>query len=237
MTVPVYIAEVAPPHLRGRLVTINTLFITGGQFFASVVDGLFSYLAKDGWRYMLGLSAVPAVIQFLGFLFLPESPRWLIQKGQTQRARRILSQMRGNQAIDEEYDSIKNNIEEEEKEVGADKKQGFFLYGNSARLLTIFKNDELVQNLTSFIIFREMRVTAVGHETSIFALEHSSLDLLPAPWGQAVPGGTPLTFVGCDTGAGAVRLHSWESAVCTPACVGFRVFPVKSAGRSIESKD
>lgn len=52
MTVPVYIAEVAPPHLRGRLVTINTLFITGGQFFASVVDGLFSYLAKDGWRFV-----------------------------------------------------------------------------------------------------------------------------------------------------------------------------------------
>ncbi|XP_075783516.1 proton myo-inositol cotransporter isoform X2 [Pelodiscus sinensis] len=119
MTVPVYIAEVAPPHLRGRLVTINTLFITGGQFFASVVDGAFSYLAKDGWRYMLGLSAVPAIIQFFGFLFLPESPRWLIQKGQTQKARRILSQIRGNQTIDEEYDSIKNNIEEEEKEVGA----------------------------------------------------------------------------------------------------------------------
>ncbi|XP_063164049.1 proton myo-inositol cotransporter isoform X2 [Candoia aspera] len=119
MTVPVYIAEVAPPHLRGRLVTINTLFITGGQFFASIIDGAFSYLPKNGWRYMLGLSAVPAVIQFLGFLFLPESPRWLIQKGQTQKARRILSRMRGNQTIDDEYDSIKNNIEEEEKEVGA----------------------------------------------------------------------------------------------------------------------
>uniref|UniRef100_G1KHG4 Proton myo-inositol cotransporter n=1 Tax=Anolis carolinensis TaxID=28377 RepID=G1KHG4_ANOCA len=119
MTVPVYIAEVAPPHLRGRLVTINTLFITGGQFFASVIDGAFSYLPKDGWRYMLGLSAIPAIIQFFGFLFLPESPRWLIQKGQTQKARRILSRMRGNQTIDEEYDSIKNNIEEEEKEVGA----------------------------------------------------------------------------------------------------------------------
>ncbi|XP_057557912.1 proton myo-inositol cotransporter isoform X2 [Hippopotamus amphibius kiboko] len=119
MTVPVYIAEVSPPNLRGRLVTINTLFITGGQFFASVVDGAFSYLQKDGWRYMLGLAAIPAVIQFFGFLFLPESPRWLIQKGQTQKARRILSQMRGNQTIDEEYDSIKNNIEEEEKEVGS----------------------------------------------------------------------------------------------------------------------
>ncbi|XP_068958995.1 proton myo-inositol cotransporter isoform X2 [Petaurus breviceps papuanus] len=119
MTVPVYIAEVSPPNLRGRLVTVNTLFITGGQFFASVVDGGFSYLPKDGWRYMLGLSAIPAIIQFLGFLFLPESPRWLIQKGQTQKARRILSQIRGNQTIDEEYDSIKNNIEEEEKEVGS----------------------------------------------------------------------------------------------------------------------
>nr|DBA31292.1 TPA: hypothetical protein GDO54_007166 [Pyxicephalus adspersus] len=119
MTVPVYIAEAAPPHLRGRLVTINTLFITGGQFFAAVVDGAFSYLARDGWRYMLGLSAVPAVFQFLGFLFLPESPRWLIQKGQTQKARRVLSQIRGNQTIDEEYDSIKNSIDEEEKEVGA----------------------------------------------------------------------------------------------------------------------
>lgn len=67
-------------------------------------------------RYMLGLAAIPAVIQFLGFLFLPESPRWLIQKGQTQKARRILSQMRGNQTIDEEYDSIRNSIEEEEKD-------------------------------------------------------------------------------------------------------------------------
>lgn len=70
-------------------------------------------------RYMLGLAAIPAVLQFFGFLFLPESPRWLIQKGQTQKARRILSQMRGNQTIDEEYDSIRNNIEEEEKEMGS----------------------------------------------------------------------------------------------------------------------
>lgn len=51
MTVPVYIAEVSPPQLRGQLVTINTLFITGGQFIASVVDGAFSYTGHNGWRY------------------------------------------------------------------------------------------------------------------------------------------------------------------------------------------
>ncbi len=52
MTVPVYIAEVSPSQLRGQLVTINTLFITGGQFIASVVDGAFSYLPHDGWRWV-----------------------------------------------------------------------------------------------------------------------------------------------------------------------------------------
>lgn len=67
---------------------------------------------------MLGLSVLPALLQFVGFLFLPESPRWLIQRGLTQKARRVLSQIRGNQNIDEEYDGIKNSIEEEEKDVG-----------------------------------------------------------------------------------------------------------------------
>ncbi len=50
MTVPVYVAEASPPHLRGQLVTVNTLFITGGQFTASLIDGAFSYLQRDGWR-------------------------------------------------------------------------------------------------------------------------------------------------------------------------------------------
>lgn len=52
MTVPVYIAEVSPPHQRGQLVTINSLFITGGQLIASLIDGAFSYLSTDGWRYV-----------------------------------------------------------------------------------------------------------------------------------------------------------------------------------------
>lgn len=51
MTVPVYIAEVSPPHQRGQLVTINSLFITGGQLIASLIDGAFSYLSRNGWRY------------------------------------------------------------------------------------------------------------------------------------------------------------------------------------------
>ncbi|KAM9753297.1 proton myo-inositol cotransporter-like isoform 2-T4 [Menidia menidia] len=118
MTVPVYIAEVSPSHLRGQLVTINSLFITGGQFVASVVDGAFSYLSHDGWRYMLGLSIVPAVLQFFGFIFLPESPRWLLQKGRVQEARQVLSRVRGEEDLDEEFDAIRASIEQEEMEAG-----------------------------------------------------------------------------------------------------------------------
>lgn len=88
MTIPLYIAEVAPPNIRGRLVTINICFITGGQFIAGMVDGLFAQ-TKGGWRYMLGLAALPAVLQLLGFLLssLPESPRWLVKKGRFEEVR------------------------------------------------------------------------------------------------------------------------------------------------------
>ncbi|XP_012721184.2 solute carrier family 2 member 13b isoform X3 [Fundulus heteroclitus] len=119
MTVPVYIAEVSPPHLRGQLVTMNSLFITGGQFVASVVDGAFSYMSHDGWRYMLGLSVLPAALQFFGFICLPESPRWLLQKGRSQEARQVLGRIRGGRDIEEEYDAIRGSIEEEARDGGS----------------------------------------------------------------------------------------------------------------------
>lgn len=67
LTTPVYIAEASPSRIRGKLVTLNTLFITVGQVVAGVVDGLFSD-TDGGWRYMLGLSGVPSVLMTMGFL-------------------------------------------------------------------------------------------------------------------------------------------------------------------------
>jgi SP family myo-inositol transporter-like MFS transporter 13 len=80
MAGPLYIAEACPAALRGRMTVINTAFITGGQFFASIVCGICSY-SDEGWRIMLGISALPAIIQFFGFVAMPESPRYLVQKG------------------------------------------------------------------------------------------------------------------------------------------------------------
>nr|XP_018670589.1 proton myo-inositol cotransporter-like isoform X1 [Ciona intestinalis] len=115
MTVPMYIAEVSPSNVRGRLVSINNLFITGGQFVASCVDGAFSSDVEDGWRYMLGLAAIPATIQFIGFIFLPESPRWLIQKHKEDLAIRSLQKIISDESdIRREFEKIKTSMLEEQ---------------------------------------------------------------------------------------------------------------------------
>jgi SP family myo-inositol transporter-like MFS transporter 13 len=95
LTTPVYIAEVALPRMRGQLVTINTLMITLGQFFAGMVDGVLdSYYPGSGWRFMLGFAAVPSIVMWIGFLNLPESPRWLASKGKLKEAATVLLTLR-----------------------------------------------------------------------------------------------------------------------------------------------
>jgi len=98
--VPMYISELAPAEYRGLLVQVNVIFITGGQFIAGMTDGALSGVG-GGWRWMLGLSALPAALLVLGFLFLPESPRWLAERGgwaNQERAFRALRRCRENTA-------------------------------------------------------------------------------------------------------------------------------------------
>ena len=116
MSVPMYISESAPPNYRGFLVTCNNLVITGGQFFAACVCGFFSKVEPNGWKYMLGLAGIPSFLQFVGFLFMPESPRWLVSKGKIEKARQVLTKIRANTSIDpeEELEEIKRAVEMEE---------------------------------------------------------------------------------------------------------------------------
>ncbi|HET8637608.1 MAG TPA: MFS transporter, partial [Acidobacteriaceae bacterium] len=75
---PVYIAEVAPARNRGRLVSLNQLAIVVGILIAYVVSWGLAGLGNSSWRWMLGVAAIPAIAFFIGLLFIPESPRWLI---------------------------------------------------------------------------------------------------------------------------------------------------------------
>ncbi len=107
MIAPLYLSEVAPPNLRGRLVTLNVLFCTGGQCIAGIVDGALAS-THDGWRLMLGLSALPALLQLIGCFFLPESPRWLVAKGRIDEARSVLQRIKYSAAVhNATYEALK----------------------------------------------------------------------------------------------------------------------------------
>lgn len=96
--VPLYIAEAAPAAHRGRLVTVNVLFITLGQVVAYVIGWLFAAHAdkRTAWRWMVGLGAVPALLQAVLVLLMPESPRWLVMVGRTAEAQTVIKRVQGS---------------------------------------------------------------------------------------------------------------------------------------------
>lgn len=79
--VPVYLSEISPANTRGLVLSLNTLAITGGQLISYVVS-LSMQNVQHAWRYLFGLAALPALIFLLLLDFIPESPRWLISKGE-----------------------------------------------------------------------------------------------------------------------------------------------------------
>jgi SP family arabinose:H+ symporter-like MFS transporter len=112
MICPVYIAEIAPEKWRGRLGTLFQLGIVSGIFLTLFINKVIQGMGDEawntvsGWRWMMGLEAVPAIV-FIGLLFtVPESPRWLAQKGRVEEARRILEKAGGEDHAAREIRSI-----------------------------------------------------------------------------------------------------------------------------------
>lgn len=93
MLSPLYIAEISPAHTRGRNVAINQLTIVLGILITNLINYLLADQGADSWREMFGLGIVPAALFLTGLLFLPESPRWLLNAGCTEKATRILSKI------------------------------------------------------------------------------------------------------------------------------------------------
>ncbi|UBM45441.1 sugar porter family MFS transporter [Bacillus velezensis] len=110
--VPLYLSELAPKHKRGALSSLNQLMITVGILVSYIVNYIFA--DAGAWRWMLGLAVVPSVILLIGILFMPESPRWLFTIGKEEKAREILSSLRGTKNIDDEIDQMKEAEKENE---------------------------------------------------------------------------------------------------------------------------
>ena len=114
--VPTFLAEMAPAHLRGSIVTQNELMVVTGQFLAYVFNAILGNVFGDNagiWRYMLSIASIPAVLLWFGMFLLPETPRWLAANGKIAKALEVLRQIRVDAEAEAELEDIQKNIEAE----------------------------------------------------------------------------------------------------------------------------
>ncbi|MCZ2073716.1 MAG: sugar porter family MFS transporter [Bryobacterales bacterium] len=107
---PLYIAEVSPARIRGRLVSLNQMAIVTGILLAYLVNWLLSYHGPESWRWMFAAAILPSVAFFAGLLFVPESPRWLVENGAEDKALRVLTRVSGEAQARREMEEIKTAI-------------------------------------------------------------------------------------------------------------------------------
>src|SRR5579862_3100884 len=116
LVVPLYLSEIAPTEVRGAIASLNQLMIVSGILVAFIVNAI---LASSGdWRLMLGLAAVPSVVLFVGMLFMPETPRYLVHAGEEDTAHQVLEDLPGDERPRERIEEIREVDSEEQKETG-----------------------------------------------------------------------------------------------------------------------
>jgi SP family arabinose:H+ symporter-like MFS transporter len=95
MLAPLYMAEVSPARIRGRLVSLNQMAIVTGILLAYLVNWSLSFGGPSGWRWMFAIAVVPSLGLFTGLFFVPESPRWLVEQNRLSTALDVLKKIEG----------------------------------------------------------------------------------------------------------------------------------------------
>jgi len=105
---PMYIAEVSPSSIRGRLVTLNQFAICIGLLSAIMVSYFLSF--SQSWRWMFASEGVPILFFAVGLFFIPESPRWLVKKGRKKDALIVLQKINGDEVAKTEIAEIEDSL-------------------------------------------------------------------------------------------------------------------------------
>ena len=164
MLSPMYISEISPSSRRGQLVSLNQLAIVVGILLAFFSNYLLSETGENNWRWMLAIMGLPALFFFIALLFVPESPRWLLQKNRIDEAYYVLEKINGEQIAKTELASIKETIASESQstiyEVFSPKIRPVLLIGI---LLAVFQQATGINSIMYYapIIFQKVG-TGVG---------------------------------------------------------------------------
>lgn len=149
-TAPLYLSEISPQSVRGAMISLYQLMITIGILSAFLSDTYLSAYADIGnsvgghWRWMLGVIALPAMLMFIGFIFLPESPRWLLLKNRVKSAQQVLTKIRSSRS------EVAREMAEIEKDISLKQKGFHLLFHNSNFRRAVFLGISLqvIQQLT-----------------------------------------------------------------------------------------
>jgi sugar porter (SP) family MFS transporter len=110
---PLYISEIAPVAVRGKLVSVNQVALTSGIVISYLVDYMFAPSAA--WRWMFALAIVPAAAFGVGLIFIPDSPRWLVGRGQVDQARDVLKRIRSPEKVESELAEIQHSASQQKE--------------------------------------------------------------------------------------------------------------------------
>ncbi|MBP1691604.1 MAG: sugar transporter, partial [Bacteroidetes bacterium] len=150
---PLYIAEISPPAIRGRLVSYNQFAIVIGILLVYFVNyyiaglGSESWNTEVGWRWMFGSETLPAIMFFLALLGVPESPRWLVKRGEDQQAQAILSRLGTPEDARAEIAAIKETLTDKPESIAT------FLTPGIRRAVIIGIVLAILQQITGINVF------------------------------------------------------------------------------------
>jgi SP family galactose:H+ symporter-like MFS transporter len=105
---PLYISEIAPVAIRGKLVSINQVALTSGIVISYCID--YAFAESQAWRWMFAMAVIPAAAFGTGLLFIPDSPRWLAGRGRTDQARTVLKRIRVPEQVAGELNQIQQSV-------------------------------------------------------------------------------------------------------------------------------
>ncbi|MEM8865277.1 MAG: sugar porter family MFS transporter [Planctomycetota bacterium] len=175
MTSPMYIAEISPAKIRGRMVSLNQLAIVSGMLVVYFVNyyiaaqGNAAWNASTGWRWMFGSEAVPALLLLVLLVFAPESPRFLLAVGEESRAREILRRVDGEAHANQEVEEIRAALAEETGSLGQ------LLQPGVRQVLVIGISLAVLQQVTGINVFLyyapEILKSLAGAETDVALLQ------------------------------------------------------------------